>query len=98
MPYIVLGFGALLALFAFYRFFVKASPRQIKKFFRIVVLLVYVGILLFFAVTGRVIVSLGLLVLCVPFVISYFKNKRAAPPKLPAPEKKDEDKNKDEED
>lgn len=91
MPYIVLGFGALIALYAFYRFFVKASPHQIKKFFRLIVLLVYVGILLFFAITGRVIVSLGLLLLCVPFVISYFKNKRAGPLKLPAPEKKDED-------
>ena len=75
MPYIVLALGLIIGLIALFRFFSKASPTQIKIFFRATIIVIYCAIMLFFALTGRIITALALLVLAIPFVIMYFKNK-----------------------
>lgn len=92
MPYIILGFGILAALFAFYRFFIKATPDQIKVFFRAAIIIIYSFVLLFFALIGRFIIALGLLLLSLPFVIIYFKNKLKQNKKLLISKADDEDK------
>lgn len=86
MPYIVLIAGIIIGLFALYRLFITANPTQIKRALRMIIIVIYVGILLFFALRGLFVVSLALLVLCVPFVISYFKAKTNKHKKLPPPE------------
>lgn len=75
MPYIVLGFGILLGVFAFYRFMVRASVDEVRAFFRIAAIVVYVIVLLGFALFGRIAISIGLLLLCVPFVIGHYRTK-----------------------
>ena len=75
MPYLVLALGLLIGMFALFRFFVNAKPEQIRDFIRASVVILYCGLLLFFAITGRIIISIALLVLAIPFVISYFRNK-----------------------
>ncbi len=76
MPYLILIIGAIVGIYALLRFFAKASPSQIKSFIRIVVIIIYIVIMLFFAMTGRIIVSIALLTLAIPFAISYFKGKK----------------------
>ncbi len=75
MPYLILVIGALIGLYALFRFLTKAQPSQIKAFFRIVVIVIYCVIMLFFALTGRIIISIALVVLAIPFAISYFKGR-----------------------
>jgi len=75
MPYIVLGFGILLGIFAFYRFMVKASVDEVRFFFRLIAIVIYGIVVLGFALYGRIAISIGLLLLCVPFVISYYRGK-----------------------
>ncbi len=75
MPYLVLIIGTLIGLYALFLFFAKAQPNQIRAFFRIVIIIIYGIIMLFFALTGRIIISIALLVLAIPFAIAYFKNK-----------------------
>lgn len=80
MPYIVLGFGILLGVFAFYRFMVRASVDEVRTFFRIAAIVVYVIVMLGFALFGRVAISIGLLLLCVPFVIGHYRAKMKSKP------------------
>ena len=75
MPYLILVIGALIGLYALFRFLTKATPSQIKVFFRIVIIVIYCVIMLFFALTGRIIISISLVVLAIPFAIAYFKGK-----------------------
>ncbi len=75
MPYIVLGFGILVGVFAFYRFMLKASVDEVRSFFRLAVIVIYGILVLAFALYGRIAISIGLLLLCVPFVISYYRGK-----------------------
>tara|TARA_R110002072_G_scaffold59000_3_gene150082 strand:- start:346 stop:621 length:276 start_codon:yes stop_codon:yes gene_type:complete len=89
MPYIILIAGIIIGLFALYRLFINANPAQIKHAMRVIIIVIYVGILLFFALRGLFVVSLALLVLCVPFVISYFKAKMNKQTKLLPPKNDD---------
>ncbi len=73
MHYLILVIGIMVGLYALYRFFIKAEVSAIRTFFRICIIIIYAIILLFFAMTGRMIVSLGLLILGIPFAIGYFK-------------------------
>lgn len=75
MPYIVLGFGILVGVFAFYRFMLKASVDEVRSFFRLAAIVIYGILVLAFALYGRIAISIGLLLLCVPFVISYYRGK-----------------------
>lgn len=76
MPYIVLILGIIVGLYALYRFLIKASPEQVRSLIRYSIIAVYILVLLFFALTGRIIISLVLLLLSVPFVIAHFKGKK----------------------
>ena len=80
MPYLILILGLLIALYAFIRFFMNADPAQIKMLFTITGLTLFTFILLYFALSGRIIISLALLLLSLPFVISYLKAKKKTPP------------------
>lgn len=75
MPYLFLIAGILLALFAIYRFIVRSNVEQIRLFLLYSFFGIFSLILLFFAVTGRVVVSLLLVVLFIPFVIAHYRNK-----------------------
>ncbi len=75
MPYLVLILGVIAGLYALYKFFIKASPEQVRSLILYSVIVLYVLILLFFAITGRIIISIVLLLLSVPFVIAHFKGK-----------------------
>ena len=76
MPYLILVIGMIVGIYALMRFFSKASPKQIKSFIHIVIIVIYCMIMLFFALTGRIIISIALLTLVIPFSISYFKGKK----------------------
>ena len=78
MPYLILIFGILVALFALYRFMVKANIEQVRFLFLVIFAVLYSGVLLFFALTGRVVISIGLLVFLVPFIVSHFRAKLRA--------------------
>ncbi len=78
MPYLILALGLIVGVFALYRFFIKATPAQIKTFFRICMLIAYTATMLFFAMTARIFISIGLLFLGIPFVIGYYREKKNA--------------------
>lgn len=78
MPYLILIFGFLVALFALYRFMVKANVEQVRFLFLVIFAVLYGGVLLFFALTGRIVISIGLLVFLVPFIVSHFRFKMRA--------------------
>ena len=68
MPYLLLALGAGIGLYALYRFFLKATPHQIKSFFLTSVSLVLLLALFFMAVTGRLGPALALFVALLPLV------------------------------
>lgn len=82
MPYILLIVGALTGLYAFYRFFLSASPAQIRALFLAAVLFTLSCALFFMAVTGRLPAALALLVAIAPVAGAYLKHfkTRNAPP------------------
>lgn len=90
MPYILLFFGLLASLYALYRFFIRASVDQIKILFGVIALFLYAFVLLYFALSGRIIISLGLLLLCIPFVIAHYRGKMKNKPR-PLDDKSDQD-------
>lgn len=75
MPYLILIIGLIVAIFAFYRFMIVATPAQIKTFMRCVVAGIYLIIALYFALTGRVIIAIGILLLSLPFIFKYYRAK-----------------------
>ncbi len=77
MPYLILALGIIASLYALYRFFIKASPEQIKNLLLCTISAIFCLILIFFALTGRIIISLALLLISIPFIISHFKSKSA---------------------
>lgn len=77
MPYIILAFGVLLALYGLYRFFLVASVAQIRAMTMTVLLLTVCGAMLFLALTGRLPAALGLLLALSPLALSWWKNKKA---------------------
>ncbi len=75
MVYLVYLVGLLIAIGAFYIFFIKATPQQIRQAIKFILATIYIFILLFFALTGRVAISIALLVLCLPLIFPYLKRK-----------------------
>lgn len=86
MPYLILLAGILVGVYAFLRFFMRASPAQIRQFFLTVFLAIYALILLELAVTGRVVLAILLLLALVPFVIRHYRRKAKAKKALPPPD------------
>lgn len=79
MPYLLLTIGLLLALAAFYRFFLKADARQIRAMF-LSVAAAGIGLAaLFLAVTGRLPVAIAILTALWPIGISYMRNRKLGP-------------------
>ena len=76
MPYLILVIGLIVGLFALYRFFINAQPEAIRTFFRVCIIIAYAAVMLFFAMTGRIFVSIGLALLGIPFVFSYYRIKK----------------------
>ena len=81
MPFLILFIGVTLAVFGLYRYFLKASPHQIKTLF-LSIAAVAVGLAAFFlAVTGRLPAAIAILVALWPLAVSYLKsrNSQASP-------------------
>lgn len=75
MPYLVLILGIIASLYALYRFFIKASPQQIRNLIQYTVVALFCLVLIFFALTSRIIISLAFLLISIPFFIAHFKGK-----------------------
>ena len=78
MPYLLLALGLGIGLYALYRFFLKATPHQMKSFFLTSVALVLLLALFFMAVTGRLAAALGLFVALLPFVREVWKMRKTS--------------------
>lgn len=77
MPYILLVIGAVIALAALYRFFLKADARQIKAMFLAVIATAIGLAALALAVTGRLPVAIAILTALWPVGIAWFRNRAA---------------------
>lgn len=84
MVYIALALGFIVGGYALTRFFLKANPNQIKDLLFILVLIAYVFVLLFFALTGRILIAIVLLIPAVFFLAKTFIQKKKN--KLPPPD------------
>lgn len=78
MHYLLLALGLALAFYAAFRFFLKASPEQIKATFLTACLSAVSLGLLFLAATGRLPAALGLLAALLPFLPTILKKRKAA--------------------
>ena len=79
MPYLILFIGVLLAVFGFYRFFIKASPRQIKAMFLSVAATAVGLVSVFLAVTGRLPAAIAILTALWPIGVSLLRNRKVPP-------------------
>lgn len=76
MPYILLGLGCIVGLYALYRFFLKADVKQIKALF-LTILLITLSIALFYmAITGRLAAALAFVVALAPVIHAILKEWR----------------------
>ena len=73
MPYLILFFGLLVGVYAFMRFFTKADVNDVRTIFAWMGFALLTLILLFLAVTGRIIPAIVILVLLLPFVLAHVK-------------------------
>ena len=80
MPYLLLIIGVVIALFALYKFFIKADIQQIKALFLTAFFTIIVFALLVLSLTGRLPAALALLGAMIPFAIAHLRDKRKAPP------------------
>jgi len=79
MPYLLLFIGIVIALFALYKFFIRADVRQIKALFLTAFFTIVAIALLILALTGRLPAALGLLAAMTPFAFSYLRDKNKKP-------------------
>lgn len=89
MPYILLILGLLIGGYALYRFFINANIKQIKALFLAASLATLVIALFYMALTGKLAAALGLGAAIIPFVVAYFRERRAIKD-APAPDTKAE--------
>lgn len=75
MPYLLFLLGFILAIFTLYRFFVTASVPEMSAAIRKIMAAFFVFILLFFAMTGRIRVSILLVLITIPFIINHYRKK-----------------------
>ncbi len=81
MPFLILAIGIIIGVFALYRFFITSPVETVKKFLNICFVIVIAAIMLFFAMTGKIFISIGLALLLVPIAISRNKKKKIPPSK-----------------
>ncbi len=79
MPYLILVFGVIAAVFAAYHLFTKLSPQQIKYVLRYTFILIIGVALIFLALTGRVVpaVILGIVAILSLYPFTYKRKKNA---------------------
>ncbi len=75
MPFLILAIGIIIGIFALYRFIITSPVETVKKFLSICLIIIITSVMLFFAMTGKIFISIGLALLLVPIAISYYKNK-----------------------
>ncbi len=80
MPYLLLAIGALLAIYGFYRFFLKATPQQIKALLLSVGACAIAIASFVLAVTGRLPAAIAILIALWPIVVSYLRNRKLHEP------------------
>ncbi len=76
MPFLLLAAGVLLGLYGLYRFFLNASPREIRALVLSLSALTVGLVLLFLALTGRLGIALGLLVATAPMLAKMLPRKK----------------------
>ncbi|MBI1301135.1 MAG: hypothetical protein GC137_05685 [Alphaproteobacteria bacterium] len=91
MPYLILLIGLIIGIGALLLLFTKAKPNDIKKAIQLALLIVYALVLLFFAFTGRIIISILLLIIFSPFIYYFVKSSRAQKAQTPKIEDKNQD-------
>lgn len=72
MPYVLLILGVGLGLYALYRFFLRASPKEIRTFFLAAVTIVIFLALFYMAVTGRLAPAVALVVALFPVARAFW--------------------------
>lgn len=75
MVYLILAIGILIGLYSLYKFFISATPAQIKKAAKNALIVVFIGFLLFLAVSGRLPLALILSLIFIPFVFKWLHKK-----------------------
>ncbi len=79
MPYILMVIGAILATAGFYRFFLRASSRDIKTLF-LAIAATGIGIAaIWLTLTGRLPVAIAILTALWPIAISFLRNRTVPP-------------------
>lgn len=73
MPYLILVIGVLIGLYALFRFFMNATPRQIRALFMIAALGVVCIAAFVLSVTGRLPAALAIGAAVIPLAAGYFK-------------------------
>lgn len=76
MPYLILVFGLIVGGYALLRFFMKASPEQIKQAIFIAAIILFTLTLLLFALSGRIIVAIALLVPVVMIFAGWYRKRK----------------------
>ena len=76
MPYLILIIGVIIGIGAFYLFFLKASPDQVKRSLSFIGATIYAIVMLFFAVTGKMIIALIMLIPIIPVALRYFRKQK----------------------
>jgi len=75
MPFLILAIGIIIGVFALYRFFITSPIETVKKFLSICLIIIITAVMLFFAMTGKIFISIGLALLLIPIAISHYKKK-----------------------
>lgn len=76
MPYILLVIGLIIATIVLYRFFLSASPAQIKAAFTTAALAAIVTSIILLAITGRLPAAIALVAALAPFAVAYWRGKK----------------------
>lgn len=76
MPYLLLAIGLIIGIFAMYRFFLRASVREIKNLVLAAFIITICVALFVLAVTGRLPAAIATVVALSPFIIRWFTKRR----------------------
>lgn len=79
MPYLILAIGSAFGIFGLYRFFLKASPKQVKALILSIAAIAIGLASLFLAVTGKLPAAIGILVALWPLGRAWLQTRKSAP-------------------
>jgi DnaJ-domain-containing protein 1 len=83
MPYILLIIGLVIAGASLYRFFLKASAKQVKALLLSILALAIFLASIILAVSGRLPAAIAILVALWPLAVSWLRNKKKTEPSEP---------------